>query len=308
MNNTNNPLVSLGVPVYNGAKYLEECLDSIARQTYANWECVIINNKSTDETPQIARKYVERDKRFKLYHTSELLHLIDNWNYCYSKISDDAAYFKIVPADDWIYPEFLEEMVPAMEANKQVGVCLSYRIDETKVPATGISPYDGNVFNGKDIIARELLYDILDITGSVNTVLYRNESLKKIPTYPNIHNKENLHCDTDLTYEVLNISDLYFVYKILSFTRQHNESNTSFALRFHTFINAREKLVFKYKHLNKRMEKTYSQIRVEYAKQILKARLRRDKEFIDWHKNNLPRWFTLKEYLKVFLRKITTGK
>ncbi|MBA7557331.1 hypothetical protein ES705_50079 [subsurface metagenome] len=308
MNTINNPLVSIGVPVYNGAKYLEECLESIAKQSYTNWECIIINNQSTDETPEIALKYVDLDKRFKLHHTSEFLSLIDNWNYCYSKISDDAVYFKIVPADDWIYPEFLEEMVPAMEANKQTGVCSSYRIDETKVSATGLSPYDGNVFNGKDIIARELLYDILDITGSVNTVLYRNDYLKKIPTYPAIHSKENLHCDTDLTYEVLNISDLYFVFKILSFTRQHNESNTSFALRNHTFINAREKLVYKYKHLDKRMERTYSKIRIEYAKQIIKRKLKRDKEFIQWHKNNLPRWFTLKEYLMVFLRKITTGK
>ncbi|MBA7569532.1 hypothetical protein ES708_11272 [subsurface metagenome] len=307
-NNTNNPLVSIGVPVYNGAKYLRECLDSIVRQSYSNWECVIINNKSTDNTSNIAEEYVNQDKRFKLYHTKELLPLVDNWNYCYSMISDIAAFFKIVPADDWIYPEYLEEMVPAMEANKQTGVCSSYRIDETKVSATGLSPYDGNVFNGKDIIARELLYDILDITGSVNTVLYRNDYLKKIPTYPAIHSKENLHCDTDLTYEVLNISDLYFVFKILSFTRQHNESVTSFALRNRTFINAREKLVHKYKHLDKRMERTYSQIRIEYAKQIIKRKLKRDKEFIQWHKNNLPRWFSLKEYLMVFLRKITTGK
>lgn len=306
-NNTNYPLVSIGVPVYNGAKYLKECLDSIAGQSYSNWECIIINNMSTDNTSDIAEEYEKQDKRFKLFHTKELLPLVDNWNYCYSKISDNAAYFKIVPADDWIYPEFLEEMVPAMEANKQVGVCSSYRIDESKVPATGIGPYDGNIFNGKNIIAGELLRDVLDITGSVNTVLYSNDYLKKIPNYPAIHSKENLHCDTDLTYEVLNISDLYFVFKILSFTRQHNESVTSFALRTHTFINAREKLVFKYKHLNKRLEKRYAQVRVEYAKQVLKAKLRRDKEFIDWHKNNLPRWFTFKEYLKVFIRKITKG-
>ena len=304
----NEPLVSIGVPVYNGEKYLKECLESIAKQTYSNWECVIVNNQSTDTTPDIAQNYIEQDQRFKLIHTKEFLSLIDNWNYCYSKISEAAVYFKIVPADDWIYPEYLEEMVPAMEAHKQAGVCSSYRIDEIKVPATGLSPYDGNVFNGKDIIRRELLYDILDITGSVNTVLYRNEYLKKVPGYPAIHSKENLHCDTDLTYEVLNISDLYFVYKILSYTRQHNESNTSFAIRNHTFINAREKLLFKFKHLDVRMEKVYRNVRNEYAKHIIKRTLKRDKEFISWHKNNLPRWFSLGEYLLVFWRKLTVGK
>ena len=291
----NDPFVSIGVPVYNGEKYLEECLESIAKQSYSNWECVIINNQSTDATQEIAEKYIALDKRFRLFNTSEFLSLIDNWNFCYSKISEDAAYFKIVPADDWIYPEFLIEMIPLMEANKQVGVCSSYRIDEDKVPVVGISPYDGNIFNGEKIIVRELMRDILDVTGSVNTVLYRNDYLKKILGYPAIYSKENLHCDTDLTYEVLNISDLCFVFKVLSYTRQHNESNTSFAKRILTFINAREKLFYKYKHLDKRMERTYSQIRIEYAKEIIKRNLKGDKEFIQWHKNNLPRWFTLKE-------------
>ncbi len=303
----NESLVSIGVPVYNGAKYLEECLESIVNQNYSNWVCVIINNRSTDATPDIAKHFVDRDKRFKLYHTEEFLSMIDNWNYCYSKIPDKAKYFKIVPADDWIYPEFLDEMVPVMEANKQVGVCSSYRIDDTKVNAEGLSPYDGNVFNGKEIIARELLYDILDITGSVNTVLYRNDHLKKLPGYPAIYTKENLHCDTDLTYEVLNISDLYFIFKILSYTRQHNETATTFAKRNHTFINAREKLVYKYKHLNHRLERRYSQIRIEYAKLIIKKKFKGDNECLSWHKNNLPRWFSLGEYLRVFLWKITRG-
>ncbi len=68
--NDQKPLVSIGVPAYNGGKYLEECLDSILNQTYTNWECVISNNFSNDDTPRIAEKYVQSDSRFKLFHTA----------------------------------------------------------------------------------------------------------------------------------------------------------------------------------------------------------------------------------------------
>ena len=65
--NKMQPLVSIGVPVYNGEQYLEECLNSILIQTYQNWECVIIDNFSTDNTNAIASEFVKKDNRFKLF-------------------------------------------------------------------------------------------------------------------------------------------------------------------------------------------------------------------------------------------------
>ena len=51
------PLVSVVTPVYNGAEYLVECIESVVNQTYANWEYVIVDNCSTDDTLAIARRY-----------------------------------------------------------------------------------------------------------------------------------------------------------------------------------------------------------------------------------------------------------
>ncbi|MCX2585040.1 glycosyltransferase family 2 protein [Pedobacter sp. MR22-3] len=65
INNTNsNYLVSVIVPCYNQAEYLEEALSSVLNQTYQNWECIIINDGSTDHTQDIANEWCERDKRF----------------------------------------------------------------------------------------------------------------------------------------------------------------------------------------------------------------------------------------------------
>ncbi|MDD3722639.1 MAG: glycosyltransferase family A protein [Lutibacter sp.] len=61
----NKPLVSIIVPCYNQAQYLEEALQSVLDQTYTNWECIVVNDGSPDNTQEVAQKWVEKDKRFK---------------------------------------------------------------------------------------------------------------------------------------------------------------------------------------------------------------------------------------------------
>ncbi|WP_051238699.1 glycosyltransferase family 2 protein [Gaetbulibacter saemankumensis] len=61
----NNSLVSIIVPCYNQANYLAACLRSVLEQTYTNWECIIINDGSTDKTELIAKTWIDRDHRFK---------------------------------------------------------------------------------------------------------------------------------------------------------------------------------------------------------------------------------------------------
>ena len=59
------PLISVIVPCYNQAQYLDECLQSVLDQTYTDWECIIVNDGSPDHTEEIAKKWVEKDARFK---------------------------------------------------------------------------------------------------------------------------------------------------------------------------------------------------------------------------------------------------
>ncbi|RXM52018.1 MULTISPECIES: glycosyltransferase family 2 protein [unclassified Chryseobacterium] len=63
-----NPLISIIVPCYNQAVYLDECLESVLQQTYQNWECIIVNDGSPDNTEDFAGKWVERDSRFHYLH------------------------------------------------------------------------------------------------------------------------------------------------------------------------------------------------------------------------------------------------
>ncbi|OXA92208.1 glycosyltransferase family 2 protein [Flavobacterium hercynium] len=64
------PLVSIIVPCYNQAQYLDEALESVLCQSHANWECILVNDGSHDHTEEIAKKWILRDDRFKYYYKS----------------------------------------------------------------------------------------------------------------------------------------------------------------------------------------------------------------------------------------------
>src|SRR5215471_7959294 len=104
------PLVSVVTPVYNGAAYLRECIESVLAQTYSNFEYIVVNNCSTDETLPIAEEYARKDKRIRVYSNDELLPIIANHNRTFRLISPQSKYCKQVSADDWIFPECLGRM------------------------------------------------------------------------------------------------------------------------------------------------------------------------------------------------------
>jgi len=295
------PLVAIGVPVYNGDKYLKECLDSLLDQTYQSWECIIIDNCSTDDTNNIARTYVEKDARFKLKRNTEFLDVMQNWNETYRNISTDAKYFKIVPADDWLLNNFLSETVSLMEANPNVGICSSFRIDGTKVRGNGLNIYDGNIFNGRKVLVDELLLKI-DVTGSGNTVIYRNDILKQLSGYPKIFSEVSLHVDTELAYEVMNLSDFGYIFQVLSYTRRHENSITnSLVYRFNTSICFRDNELMKYKHLIDNFHAQYKKQRNNYAVLYAKRLLNREKKWLKWHKSHLINKFTFAELMNALV-------
>jgi glycosyltransferase involved in cell wall biosynthesis len=61
-------MVSVIIPLYNQAQYLNDCLTSVVQQSYSNWECIIVNDGSTDNSHEIAKEWVERDNRFRYFH------------------------------------------------------------------------------------------------------------------------------------------------------------------------------------------------------------------------------------------------
>lgn len=101
----NTPKISIIVPVYNMDLYLEECLDSIEAQTFKDWECIVVDDGSTDRSPEICDSYAEKDQRFKVIHKSNG-GLSNARNAALKIVSGDTVGF--VDADDTIEPDMYE--------------------------------------------------------------------------------------------------------------------------------------------------------------------------------------------------------
>ncbi len=114
------PRVSIGLPVYNGERYLTEALDSILSQTYTDFELVISDNASTDGTDGICREYASRDGRIG-YHRSDI-NRGAAWNYNRVFELSQGEYFKWASHDDRCASTFLERCVTALDAAPEVVV------------------------------------------------------------------------------------------------------------------------------------------------------------------------------------------
>jgi glycosyltransferase involved in cell wall biosynthesis len=109
------PRVTIGVPVYNGEKYLDECLNSLATQSYSDLEIVICDNASTDRTQQICEDYASRDSRIRYIRNPVNIGLGRNFRRVLELARGE--YFKAAAADDVCAKEFIEQCVAALDRN-----------------------------------------------------------------------------------------------------------------------------------------------------------------------------------------------
>jgi glycosyltransferase involved in cell wall biosynthesis len=124
MTTTTKPRVSIGVPVYNGADFLAEALESLLAQTYAELEIIISDNGSTDATELICRQFVARDARVH-YHRSPT-NRGAAWNYNRTFALATGKYFKWQAHDDALTLDYIEKCVAVLEQHPQVVLCYTW--------------------------------------------------------------------------------------------------------------------------------------------------------------------------------------
>jgi glycosyltransferase involved in cell wall biosynthesis len=122
-----NPRVSIGMPVYNGERYLAETVDSLLAQTFKDFELIISDNGSTDRTEEICRSYAARDRRIR-YHRSET-NRGAAWNHNRVFQLSSGEYFKWASYDDPCAPEFLEKCVALLDREPSVVLCSTKLIE-----------------------------------------------------------------------------------------------------------------------------------------------------------------------------------
>lgn len=143
-------MISVIIPVYNVEKYIDECIQSVINQTYSNFECILINDGSTDNSGTICDKWAEIDRRIKVIHqTNQGVSSARNVGINYSS----GEYITFIDSDDYIESDYLEhftEMI--LKTNSELYL-------------SGLSKFhiNGNIINYAPNTTTDFLLDISNI-------------------------------------------------------------------------------------------------------------------------------------------------
>jgi glycosyltransferase involved in cell wall biosynthesis len=161
------PTVSIGMPTYNCEPYIAQSLESLLGQTYTDFELVISDNCSTDDTEGVCRKYAQLDSRIRYIRRTENIGGPGNFRYVFSQCN--GKYHKWSTADDYWDKTFVAKSVAVLDADPTVVLCYP----KTRlIDASGgkLADYEDNL-DLRDESPRVRFFDLLDRIGLCNAHL-----------------------------------------------------------------------------------------------------------------------------------------
>jgi len=173
-------LVSIITPTYNCGKFISETIDSVLRQSYENWEMIIVDDCSTDNTKEIVETYIKQDNRIKYY----LLDVNSGAAIARTKAMELAKgkYMAFLDSDDLWTPDKLEKQILFMKKNDYNFTCTAYeQIDEKGISLNKII---------KTVSKTDYNRLLLDCPVGNSTVMYNVERLGKF-VVPNIRKRND---------------------------------------------------------------------------------------------------------------------
>jgi len=213
------PFINVVTPFYNTREYLAECIESVLRQTYGNWEYLLVDNCSTDGSSEIAAAYASRfPQKIRLIRTPSFLSQVQNYNFALSCISREAKFCKMVQADDWIFPDCIRSMVEVAEAHPSVGIVAAYRLEGDQIDLDGLS-YPSTKLSGRQV-GRLYFLNGIYLFGSPTSILMRSEAIRSRDLF--YDERYAPFEDGHVCFDLLQTWDFGFVHQVLTYTRWDN--------------------------------------------------------------------------------------
>ncbi|MCQ2516090.1 MAG: glycosyltransferase [Saccharofermentans sp.] len=177
-----SPVVSICLPIYNGARFLKIAIESVLNQTYSNFELIICDDCSSDNSPEIVEKY--NDSRIKFYKNEKNLGLVGNWNNSFSYAT--GKYIKLMMQDDYLYPNAIAKQVELLELYPQASLCIGNTsvINENGDVVCNRNRFnkdgviDGRMFAKKALRGRNLFCE-------PPNVMFRKETVNRVGEFDN---------------------------------------------------------------------------------------------------------------------------
>jgi glycosyltransferase involved in cell wall biosynthesis len=212
--------VSVCIPTYNSGKFIGETIESVLKQTFNDYELIVCDNVSTDETEEVCRKFT--DPRFKYLRFTEFVGQAENWNRALEQAKNE--YVILLHSDDVLLPTYLEKAVAVLDKNEDVGFvhCAVRHIDENGKNLTLQQLYKEDLIDREEDLLRKLLLEgcVVSPVG----VLTRTKVYQEVGNFTDqIVWGVDAHMWTRIS---LNFPVAYIA-ETLALYRQHTNSGTS---------------------------------------------------------------------------------
>ncbi len=244
-----NSLVSICIPTYNGAQYIEKCIESCLAQTYSNIEIIICDDCSTDDTLILIKSLSQKDNRIKYYKNATNLGLVGNWNATLGHASGE--YIKWVFQDDWMEPNAIEEFITVAEKGYDFVISKRnfilnasateeekdyYQHKVKKLENHFPNNKEGHYFSAKEIAGFTTDYIALNFIGEPSLIFFKKSIIAKVGLYDELFQQI---CDLEYNVRLASEVGVYVINKPLCHFAIHANSTTNsnisqkyFQLRF----------------------------------------------------------------------------
>ena len=264
------PIVSIIMPVYNVEKYIDRCLDSVVNSMYKNLEIIIINDCSPDNSDEIIRKYIKKDKRIVYLKNNKNLKVSETRNKGIDKAS--GKYLTFVDADDYISNDWIEnlaETIEKKEADIVIGSAKQFVGEQEKE------------YRIRDL-DKEKQIDFRNIRINKNGVIwnkiYKSELIKK----NNIKFDKEIfkHSDVEFTYKALALANkILYNNKGFYYYRTDNESSIMKTINYEEKIKYTTMILENIYDFSEKNSKKNSKLLRKLAGDIMEAYIKSDKKY-----------------------------
>ena len=252
------PKISIIIPVFNTEKYIGKAIESVLSQTYIDFELILVDDASTDNTYSICEEYAKKDKRIRLYKNEKNLGMMPNWNQALKYIN--GKYWAKLDADDWWEENFIQDCYNIISNNENIGmVCGRYiYIDENDNIIPNTEYQLPNEFKN---ISTNFIWRVKQGNALFNPALaqqgnglIRTEIIQKFGTYTLLPAGDTeLYFRIGVHYNIYFLDKLYHYHRIWSqnFTRTQVISSGKAEKNLYDV----KQVIFKYYYNNQKISK-----------------------------------------------------
>jgi len=243
MNNLSTPKISVCLPTYNGGKYVKAAIESVLTQTFTDFELIVCDDLSQDDTNAIVSEFAAMDKRIKFNVNASRLGLFENYNECLSRAH--GQFIKPFAQDDLLDKTMLERMLKELVADERVRLVSSAKkwIDAEGVEIRRVSHFPSDtVLPGPDVIVAHLI-GLTNWVGEPSTVMFPASAMGDKFDTAFYH-----YGDIEYWFRIIEAGSLLYLSEPLCSFRRHDQSSTSANLNGLYFAADIFRLADKYEH------------------------------------------------------------